>query len=64
MTVASSLGVPAVAGCDLTSLIRESADTYVAVDGGAGTIAVLAEPAVAPAGGGLSLATSRGWPRD
>jgi len=63
MTVASSLGVPAVAGCDLTSLIRESVDTYVAVDGGTGTIAVLAEPAAAPAWDGLSLARSGGWPR-
>jgi phosphohistidine swiveling domain-containing protein len=39
VTVAQSLGVPAVLGCDLTAVIRPG--SYVAVDGTAGTVAVL-----------------------
>jgi phosphohistidine swiveling domain-containing protein len=42
VTVARSLGVPAVAGCDLRPLVRASPASVVAVDGAAGEVSVLA----------------------
>jgi rifampicin phosphotransferase len=61
VAVARSLGVPAVVGCDLTSLIRQSTDTYVAIDGEHGEVGVLADPAATPESGALASASSKGW---
>jgi phosphohistidine swiveling domain-containing protein len=61
MTVARSLGVPAVVECDLTSLIRERAATYVAVDGEHGEVGVLADPAATPECVAMASAGPEGW---
>jgi phosphohistidine swiveling domain-containing protein len=41
VTVARTLGVPTVLGCDLSAAIRASDGAYIAVDGGAGTVSVI-----------------------
>ena len=45
ITVARSLGVPAVIGADLTAAAQAAAGRYAAVDGYAGTVSVWTEGA-------------------